>query len=229
MLCHSAGPRGGGPEGERYTWARIYVGEVRDRRMARVCQFELEDEEAAFAYAEERVRATSSRLAVANKARERWDALWRAGRAHDVDVMVGCYAEPFEYDDRRRLRGNPLVDLRMAAERILTQYTEFEGRTLAVRGERLHLGWTRWSNEDGFETSYLIVHEVDEIGRFSYEGRFDEDDFEGAYRELARRYSAGKARRSRKVLTSGQSGSSPSVEAIGTGCSVSSPTRRSAS
>ena len=179
-----------GPEGERYTWARIYVGEVRDRRMARVCQFELEDEEAAFAYAEERVRATSSRLAVANKARERWDALWRAGRAHDVDVMVGCYAEPFEYDDRRRLRGNPLVDLRMAAERILTQYTEFEGRTLAVRGERLHLGWTRSSNEDGFETSYLIVHEVDEIGRFSYEGRFDEDDFEGAYRELARRYSA---------------------------------------
>ncbi len=34
----------------------------------RLCQFELEDEEAAFAYAEERVRATTSRLAVSNQA-----------------------------------------------------------------------------------------------------------------------------------------------------------------
>ena len=74
--------------------------------------------------------------------------------------------------------------MRTAHERILAQYSHFEGRTLAVRGERLHLGWTRWSNESGFETCYLVVHEVDENGRIIYEGRFDEDDFEGAYREL---------------------------------------------
>ena len=36
------------------------------------------------------------------------------------------------------------------------------------------------------------MHEVDESGRVIYEGRFDEDDFEGAYRELAHRYCAGE-------------------------------------
>jgi ketosteroid isomerase-like protein len=179
-----------GEDGEQYSWTRIYVSEFRDGQATLSCQFEPDDEEAAFAYAEEVVRAATSRLALTNNARESWDTLWRAGRAHDVAAMVRCYAEPFEYDDRHRLRGNPPVDLRMAAERILTQYTEFEGCTLAVRDERLHLGLARWSNEDGFETSHLIVHEVDAIGRFSYEGRFDEDDFEGAYRELTRRYGA---------------------------------------
>jgi hypothetical protein len=103
-----------------------------------------------------------------------------------------CLREVRFYDDRRRFSGNPLDDLRTAAERILAQYTDFEGRTLAVRGDSLNLGWTRWSNEDGFETSHLIVHDVDEDGRFVYEGRFDEDDFEAAYRELARRYCAGE-------------------------------------
>ncbi|OBF37678.1 hypothetical protein A5724_10915 [Mycobacterium sp. ACS1612] len=74
----------------------------------------------------------------------------------------------------------------------MEQYDRFEGRSLAVRGKRLHLGWTRWSNGSGFETSYLVVHEGDEHGRFSYEGRFDDDDFQGAYRELERRYYAGE-------------------------------------
>ena len=34
--------------------------------------------------------------------------------------------------------------------------------------------------------------EVDDDGRIAYEGRFDEDDFEDAYRELDRRYYAGE-------------------------------------
>ena len=38
----------------------------------RPCEFELDDEEAAFAYAEERVRATRSRLAVINRASQTW-------------------------------------------------------------------------------------------------------------------------------------------------------------
>ena len=51
-----------------------------------MCQFDLEDEEAAFAYAEERVRATTSRLAVTNRASETVEAGWRAMQAHDVDA-----------------------------------------------------------------------------------------------------------------------------------------------
>ena len=56
----------------------------------------------------------------------------------------------------------------------------------------LQLARSRWSNEAGYETSYLHVTEIDGDGRISYYGRFDEDDFEGAYRELDRRYYAGE-------------------------------------
>ena len=59
-----------GHDGERFTWTRVLVFEVRDGRMAAMCAFELEYEEAAFAYAEERVRATASRLPVTNRATE---------------------------------------------------------------------------------------------------------------------------------------------------------------
>ena len=181
-----------GEDGEVYSWARLFVGEARDGRLASVCQFELDDEEAAFSYAEERARAAASRLAVTNLAGQTWDDAYRAAQAHDADGIAVCYAESFVFDDRRRLGGNPIDDVRTAQERILAQYNQFEGRTLAVRGERLHLGWTRWSNDSGFETTYLIVHEVDDSGRFIYEGRFDEEDFEDAYRELEQRYYAGE-------------------------------------
>ena len=36
------------------------------------------------------------------------------------------------------------------------------------------------------------MFELGDDGRIGYEGRFDEDDFEGAYRELERRYYAGE-------------------------------------
>jgi len=43
-----------GGDGERYTWTRLYVFEIRDGRGVASCEFELDDEAAAFAYAEER-------------------------------------------------------------------------------------------------------------------------------------------------------------------------------
>ena len=109
--------------------------------------------------------------------------------------MSACYAEGFIYDDRRRISGDPVQDrdtLRLIQQRIVEQYSNFEGRTLAVRGEHLHLGWGRWSNESGFETTHLYVHEVGDDGRITYECRCDEDDFDTAYRELDRRYYAGE-------------------------------------
>ncbi len=48
-----------GRDGEQYAWTRIPVIEIRDGRLALMCQFEPDDEEAAFAYAAERVRAAS--------------------------------------------------------------------------------------------------------------------------------------------------------------------------
>jgi hypothetical protein len=141
------------------------------------------------------MRATSSRLAVTNRAREMTHAGFEALQARNIEAQLGVYSDQFVYDDRRRLSGHPIegrAELRAAMERIHEQYSTFEERTLAVRGERLHLVWSRWSNDAGFETAYLFVHEADESGRIEYEGRFDEDDFEGAYRELERRYYAGE-------------------------------------
>ena len=82
--------------------------------------------------------------------------------------------------------------MRAAIERIFEQYNHFEFRVLAVRGERLNLHWSRWSDDDGNETTTLYVNETDDDGRVFYHARFDEDDFEGAYRELERRYYAGE-------------------------------------
>jgi class 3 adenylate cyclase/ketosteroid isomerase-like protein len=181
-----------GRDGERYSWSFIVVSEVHDGRVTRVRQFELDDEEAAFAYAEERARATPTRLAVINSATQRVHALIRAALRREADAMADCYSEGFEYDDRRKLSGNPIRDLRATAEQILSQYSQFEACCLAVRGKRLQLARCRWSNDSGFETTHLIVNEIGEDGRFVYEGRFDEDDFEAAYRELTRRHYTGE-------------------------------------
>jgi ketosteroid isomerase-like protein len=49
-----------GRDGERYAWTLIDVAEIRDGRVAFTCQFELDDEAAAFAYAEECIRAADA-------------------------------------------------------------------------------------------------------------------------------------------------------------------------
>ena len=183
-----------GHDGEKYAWTRLYVYEFRENRFAHMCEFDVEDEEAAFAYAEERIRATSSRLVVENRATRTAQAFWRVTRAHDIDGILECCSDRIVYDDRRRISGNPIHDragFRAAFERILEQYNRFEERMLAVRGEHLSLASSRWLNDSGYESTYLHVSEVDDAGKIIFEGRFDGDDFEGAYRELDRRYYAG--------------------------------------
>ena len=49
-----------GRDGERYTWTLIDVAEIRDGRVAWTCQFELDDEAAAFAYVDECMRAATA-------------------------------------------------------------------------------------------------------------------------------------------------------------------------
>lgn len=183
-----------GSEGERYGWTRLLVMEIRAGRITSACEFECDDEEAAFAFTEEQMRVKSSRLAVVNGATKAHDQLFRAMRARNVEAAVDSYVDGFTYDDRRRLSGDPIGDnatLLAIAQRISAQYKQFELRTLAVRGEYLQLSWSRWSDEGGNETTHLHVIEVGQDGRICYEGRFDEDDFDGAYRELERRYYAG--------------------------------------
>ena len=114
---------------------------------------------------------------------------------HDVDGTLNWFSDDFVYDDRRKLGGDPIVGreaMRAAIERIFKQYSHFDIRVLAVRGQRSHMLWTRWSDDDGNETTTFYVNETDDDGRLAYHGRFDEDDFEGAYREFERRYYAGE-------------------------------------
>jgi ketosteroid isomerase-like protein len=184
-----------GRDGERYAWARLQVVEFRDGRLASLCRFEVDDEDAAFAYAEEKVRAASNRLAVTNRSCATVHAMNTAMQSRDIDGVVQCCSDLLVYDDRRRLGGDPIYGraaLQTAFERILEQYSRFEWRILAVRGDRLNLNWSCWSDDAGNQTAYLHVLEIDENGLQIYEGRFDEDDFEGAYRELDRRYYAGE-------------------------------------
>ena len=55
--------------GPASSWARFGDG-----RLTSLCQFDVEDEDGAFAYAEERMRATPSRLAMTNRASLTWDS-----------------------------------------------------------------------------------------------------------------------------------------------------------
>ena len=184
-----------GADGERFAWTWLQAFEVHNGRIASLCFFDLEDEEAAFAYAEERMRTSISRLAVSNRASAKWDTALRALRSGDPDGMVAGFSDSFVYDDQRRLKGNSIhgiAEYRASAALAIEQYDRFEWRTVAVRGERLALIWSRMSNDDGFESIHLHVQEVDDDGRMLYESRFDEDNFEGAYCELDRRYYAGE-------------------------------------
>jgi ketosteroid isomerase-like protein len=179
-----------GHDGEHFAWTRLSVCEFRGGRMVSECEFDLDDEDAAFAYAQERVRAAPSRLAINNSASRTWAAMARTADTRDFDAGAAWFAPSYVYDDRRRLTGNPIEDMRTAMQRIADQYTDYEFGTLAVRGDRLQLGSSRFLNESGFESNSLYVHEVGEDGRVIYQCRFDEDDFESAYRELEKRYYA---------------------------------------
>jgi hypothetical protein len=47
-----------GRDGEQYAWTRLVVIEICDGRITLMCKFEPDNEKDAFAYAEERIRAT---------------------------------------------------------------------------------------------------------------------------------------------------------------------------
>ena len=180
-----------GTDGEEYSWSFIYVGECREGLLATAREFD--DEEQAFAYAESLVAGQPPRLPLTNHASEVADRVWAAMRAHDVDAATATWSDTFLWDDRRLLSGDPITnkaELRTGFERIFQQYSTFEDRKLAVRGDRLYLGWTRWSDETGNETTSFHVAELGDDGLIAYAGRFDEDDFDAAYRELERRYGA---------------------------------------
>jgi hypothetical protein len=161
-----------------------------------MCIFDVEDEGAAFAYAEERVRASGSRLAVSNKASEREGRVFQLiGRAEFGEALRALMHEQFRLVDRRAMSGDPFSGRETSLtnlHRLLADYPAIEFVPLAVRGDRLVLAEWRCRNPNGYEAVYLNVDEFDERGLLVEQVRFDEHDFDGAYRELERRYYAGE-------------------------------------
>ena len=126
-------------DGADYSWSGIYRAAFRDGLVESVYGFELEDEDAAFAYAESLVAQRQRRLTVENRATELADRLMRSMEAHDVEGSARLAAEDFVLDDRRQLTWER-QDVRKALALLFQQYNHFETRMLAVRGEKLCMG-----------------------------------------------------------------------------------------
>ena len=213
--------RARGTDGEEYAWARIYVGEFRGGLLASMRQFE--DEDDAFAYAEARVRTPPTRLPVTNRATETFAALQRAMQANDLAAAIAQVAEDYYGADRRALNRDPIQgssSARSALARILQQFNRFELRDLAVRGGHLALCESRWSDGSGNVSAHLHVLDVDDDGRITYESRYDEDDFDGAYQELENRYYAGEGAAFAESGNTLRRSCSPATPATWTGCSA---------
>ena len=118
-----------------------------------------------------------------------------AREAHDVEAVAATFSDQAVYDDRRSIGGAPLTGAgwpRKAAERAIADYPHAAWQTLAVRSGTLALLRGRLWDDAGNESVTLNVHELAADGLIGYHGRFDGDDFEGAYREMEARYYAGE-------------------------------------
>ena len=160
-----------GRDGERYAWTRLVVFEVRDGRNTSMCVFELEDEEAAFAYAEERARAHRKPPAGRQPRQPACGTLsGHAMRSHMP--MPRPRSSPTSFVLRRSAAAERRSDraerVRTAVERIFEQYTGLRMAHAGGTGRHLQSGRSRWSNEAGYETSYLHVTEIDDDGRITY-------------------------------------------------------------
>ena len=88
-------------KGEDYRWSRIYVTQFRDALLVSGREFDIDDEEIAFAYAESLLARVRNRFVVCNRASMVADGLFAALRAKDL--WRPSYAERLVYDDRRRI------------------------------------------------------------------------------------------------------------------------------
>ena len=119
------------------------------------------------------------------------DGIVESLRANDSAGVVALFADGLVYDDRRHLGGGTVASRQgvpVSIERFCISYSRFDNTTLAVRGERLVLVATRFSDSPVTRRVFAPLRARRRGPRSLYEGRFDEDDFLSAYVELDRRY-----------------------------------------
>lgn len=122
--------------------------------------------------------------------------------ARDWDGMRATLAKDFTLDDRRRTvnggmrhGGDSMIrDARTATDVGITGVAE---DVMAVRGERLILTHTRYSESDdqteAFFDEVLEVIEIDHAGKISMNIVFDPNDVDAAFAELDARFGTGEA------------------------------------
>ena len=116
------------------------VTEISGGRFANIYQFDPADEGAAFTCADE-IAAKHANEAACDEHRqsEIGEAASRALEAGDWSLLGDMYSDDFVFDDHRRLSSGYLIEEGRQcrhAKRIREQFSVFEPRPLAVRGER---------------------------------------------------------------------------------------------
>ncbi len=180
-------------------WRMIQVLTVAGDRINRVEVFEEPDIDAALARFEELHRSTPQLENAASQAGERYLANFAAG---DWDAMAEIMADNFFTDDRRRVvgagvrhgRDAQIADMRVIANLSIMNVTS---TVIAIRGDRLGLLRSRFSNRDpgseAFLTDVLAIVEINADERIIVVVSFDSDDIDAAIAELDARYVAGEA------------------------------------
>ena len=159
-----------GEEGEHYEWSHIYVAEFERGLYTGICDFDVEFEAQAFAYAEERLRAAQSPLLLSNQASEAGTALTAALAAADVDAALALYS----ISSSMPIVGGSVGRWSMTFPRcrrasgLLLVYSQAEEVTLAVRGNKFALGSVRIADDRGNFIHNLEVLEVGEDGRIVF-------------------------------------------------------------
>ena len=94
-----------GTDGEEYNWSRVYASEYRDGLAVSVREFAVEEEDAAFAYAESLVSPKTAALVVDNAASRAIDRAIAGMRAGDADAVNSLFSPQILYEDRRPFAG----------------------------------------------------------------------------------------------------------------------------
>ncbi len=116
----------------------------------------------------------------------------------DWDALRAILTDETLVEDRRQVvsaplmrgRGDQIANLQTMADLGLT---DISSTVIAVRGERLALGHTRYSVTDDFHTDVLDLVEVDTEDHLVAYVAFDPENFDAAFEELEARYIAGNA------------------------------------
>ncbi len=186
-------------EGFDAEWREVFLLMFEGDNINRCELFDEADLDAAIARFDELSRPAPQLENAASKASDRFLACFAA---RDWDAMAEMTADDFSSDDRRRVVGAGVqlgrdVDIENMRAWADVGIRNMTSDVIAIRGERLFLGRTRFlgpdQRPDAFQSEVLGIVEIDAESRVVARVVFDLDNIEAAFEELDARYLAGEA------------------------------------